>query len=149
MVNNPNPRRVIKGNLKTRVSGSRIKIDNGPVYHLGVVQSLVSEYSVVVLGDSKAASDMKMRFMPRMETAELQELFMYLRPYDHDDPHYVESEQDPIKSGMTVDADAYRIRWMRLKKIECKRTGLPIFVKFGFRDSNPRCIIVSTHPSDF
>lgn len=152
MVNNLNPRRRVSGELKTRTTRSgRTKITNGPVYHLNIVKQLVSNYSVTVIGGSKAEKDMgnPAMFMPRMEPAELVELFQHLISHEQDNTHYVESERDPVTNNMIVDADAYKIRWLRRKKIECKLTGQPIFVKFGFRESNPKCIIVSTHPDKY
>lgn len=145
MVNNPNPRQVVFGSCQVKVSASgRQKIDNGPVYDLAIVKQLVRSYGVTPMTNN-SDQHMALTFVPLLGKAELAELVLCLRV----DEHYIESERDYVRSGMLVDADAYKIHWHRTKRAECKRTGLPVFVKFGFRESNPNCIIVSVHPSKY
>lgn len=145
MVNNLNPRLLVFGACQIRSTGDgREKIDNGPVYDLAIVKQLVSRHGVFPM-TNRSDNDMASAFVPMLDRAELAELVMCLNGNDH----FIESERDVVRAGMLVDADAYRILWHRIKRAECKRTGLPVFVKFGFRESNPNCIIVSIHPAKY
>lgn len=143
MVNNPNPRILAAADCKLRpAANGRTKIRNGPIYDLNVVKQLVVAFPLVVI-NTDGQEDMKLEFTPKLTMAELQTLILALRPELYDD-----SECCKTSVGMTVDCDGYAIWWNRNREIESREFGRKIYVKFGFRDRNPRCIVVSIHPSN-
>ena len=91
--------------------------------------------------NDKADADMVREFNPDLTPAELIQIICKLR----NDPNYLVSERCTVRNNMTVDSDEYRIFWNRNRNAECNRTGQPVLLKFGFRESNPKCIIVSIH----
>ena len=95
--------------------------------------------------NDKAEDDMEREFDPELTPDELIKIIRSLR----NDPNYLESERCTVRNNMTVDSDEYRIHWNRNRKSACNRTGLPVLLKFGFRESNPKCIIVSIHPARY
>jgi hypothetical protein len=89
----------------------------------------------------QATDDMAKGFSPMLDEAELVDLIQVLRP-----EHFIESEQCATSYGMTLDCDAYAIRWDRRNRREWAH-GAKVFVKFGFRENNGRCFVVSIHPA--
>ncbi len=146
MVNNLMPRLVVHGAcvVRKQARSERLKITNGPVYSLGVAQTFVEKHGLVVM-NGRAEHDMENAFHPDLTEDELVQVFLCLR----ESAHYLESERCLVRANMTVDSDAYRIVWDRRRMAEGVKSGLPVFIKFGFRESNPRCIIVSVHPAKY
>ncbi len=142
MVNNPNVRMVQPAHTKTKVSGKRTKITNGPLYDLAIAKALLRQHGLRVVNE-KAGEDMLCHFDPILTEDELAVLILAF-----DARHYVESERCATSVGMEVDCDGYAICWNRSTCREWAH-GRKIFVKFGFRAANPRCLVVSIHPSSW
>lgn len=144
MVNNSNVRLLVRGACATRRNAKgRIKIDNGPVYDLAITKRMLAAHGLVVVNED-AEEDMNGAFIPALEPDELTAIIQSL----DEGRHFVESERCRTTNGMEIDADAYAIYWNRNKRIESTSVGTKTFVKFGFREMNPQCLIVSIHPSN-
>ena len=124
---------------KLKVSGKRTKISNGPIYDLSVAKALMREHGLRVINDEAQIS--QSNFDPVLTDDELKALILALGS-----SHYIESERCGTSVGMTVDCDAYAVRWNRNRRLEWEH-GRKIYVKFGFRASHPRCLVVSIHYS--
>lgn len=144
MVNNLNPRKLVPGACQTKQKADgRTKITNGPVYDLEVAKELLKLNGLVVVNEN-ADEDMGSSFTPSMEPDELKALVLAL-----DSNRYEDSERCKTTNGMIVDADSYTIYWNRSKRIGLPASSGPKeYVKFGFRENNPKCLIISIHPAD-
>jgi hypothetical protein len=144
MVNNPKLRKLIPGACRIkRTANGRTKIINGPVYDLNVAKELLKLNGLVVVNEN-ADEDMSSSFTPSMEPDELKALVLAL-----DSSRYEDSERCNTTNGMIVDADGYTIYWNRSKRIGLPASSGPKeYVKFGFRENNPKCLIISIHPAD-
>lgn len=140
MVNN-DPRIVVVGACVTRVNarGSTV-ITNGPIYELVKAQALLRVHGLRVITE-KAVSDQVAEFNPELDDDELAKFICELTVAD-----YQNSERCATSRGMTIDCDAYAMKWDRLYQRKWEH-GHKIFVKFGFSNNNPRCLIVSIHPA--
>ncbi|GEC97705.1 hypothetical protein ZRA01_37780 [Zoogloea ramigera] len=119
----------------------RQRIANGPVYNLAKVQKLVDLHGFVVINE-KAQDDQKQDFVPPLSDDELRKIIRSLEAR-----HFHRSERCITTNNMIVDADGYSISWLRSRKCEADRpgTGCDVYVKLGFRESNPKCLILSIH----
>lgn len=143
MVNNPTPRILVTGACVLRpTADGRRKIHNGPVYDLAVVQRMLPEHGLRVVNDT-ADKDMRIKFKPLLLDEELPPVILALRSELR-----VESERCRTSLGFEMDCDAYRIKWDRTRCREWEHAN-PIYIKFGFRDNNPRCLVASIHPSSW
>ena len=149
MVNNESHRRIVAGEyrLARESKEGRTRVRNGPIYHLSAIKALVMEFGLHVVVN--AAEDMASKFAEALTKQDVADIIVLGLRNDDVVNHHVESEICKTENGMVIDCDAYRIRWRKDKKCECKSTGLPIYLKFGFRPSNPKCIIVRLHPSTY
>lgn len=148
MVNNPipqcnNPRIVVSRDCIIRRSGDREWINNGPVYDLAIAQQLLKLNGLAVVNDS-ARYDMANSFNPELTETQLKLLILALKS----DVHYIESERCATSNRMTIDSDAYSIRWNRKRAMECN-SSQKIYVKFGFRENINRCLVVRIHISKY
>lgn|SRR3989339_371711 len=143
MVNN-NLRILVYGACTTtvRAKDGRTIITNGPVYDLAVSQSLLKVHGLRVLND-KADFDMDLDFTPALTDEELVDFICALSDAD-----YEKSERSATSVKKTVDCDGYAMHWNRLRKCRWAH-GLKIYVKFGFFENNPRCLVVSIHPARY
>lgn len=141
MVNNENLRRLVRGVYATKQAGERRLVTNGPIYDLAIAQRLLRLFGLHVINDD-ADKDMVTEFRPALTTKQLTEIILKLT-----DSHYAGSEICDTTPGMVVDADAYTIYWNRTRSIESMIAGTKIYLKFGFRESNPKCLILSAHPA--
>lgn len=112
----------------------------GPIYHLNIVKAAVQQHGVRVINDS-AQTDMVHEFTPPMDEAELAEFIRALTSN-----HYHASEWCQTSVRMLIDCDAYAMKWDRINRREWKYAD-EIYVKFGFKEFHPFCIIVRIHPS--
>lgn len=137
MVNNPK-RLVSLDEIRIRRSGDRQIITNGPLYDLNDVQRHVRQHGLRVVNED-AQNDQINDFDPVLVDEELADFICALRP-----DLFHRSERCATSVGMTVECDAYVMGWNR---ITCREwaSGKRIYVKFGFRDNNPRCLVVSIH----
>jgi len=142
MVNNPNPRILVAGRciVRTTSRGRRI-ITNGPVYDLTIAQQLLRVHGLHVVNE-RADTDMITRFYPALTPASLSPIILTLTSN-----HYVGSEICATGVNMELHADAFTICWNQQRCAESKVSGRETYLKFGFRENNPKCLIVSIHPS--
>lgn len=112
----------------------------GPIYCLDQVKDAVRTHGVNVIND-KASEDMVNEFTPPMEEVELCAFICALEDY-----HFHASEWCQTSVRMVIDCDSYSMKWDRYQLVEWEY-GQEIYVKFGFREHHPVCIIVSAHPS--
>ena len=148
MVNNPNPRILDHGDCRIRRGvKNRKSITNGPVYNLEIAQRLIDRHGVkgIRVVNVKARESMvnPREFDPPMLESELMALILALREEDH----WEGSERCVTSEKTEVDCDEYRIRWNRAR--ECESTnpnfGRLIYVKLGFLDNDPTCLVISIH----
>lgn|GEM_PF-3147053 len=140
MVNNPKLRLVELADCKIKqAANGRRKITNGPIYDLKCAQDMLKAHGLRVV-NSQADADMQNEFDPEMTDDELSSFIFCLTT-----AHYLRSEYCLTSSpGMTVCCDEFGMRWNRLRGREWEH-GQKIYVKFGFRENNPRCLVVSVH----
>lgn len=140
MVNN-NPRVLVSGACNTLVNaGGRTIVNNGPVYELVKAQALLSLHGVRVINE-QAVSDQASEFNPELSDDELIKFICELKEAD-----FQNSERCATSVGRTIDCDAYAMKWNRLRHIRWAH-GQKIYVKFGFLECNPMCLVVSIHPA--
>lgn len=148
MVNNPNPRILDHGDCRIRRGAKNRKIiTNGPIYKLEIAQLLIKRHGVkgIRVVNVKAQQSMgnPREFDPPMLESELMALILTLREEDHREG----SERCVTSEKTEVDCDEYRIRWNRAR--ECESTNLNfgrlIYVKLGFADNDPTCLVISIH----
>lgn len=140
MVNN-DPRIIVIGACITRVNArGSTAITNGPIYNLVKAQVFLKVHGLRVITD-KGVSDQATEFNPELDDNELVKFICELNTTD-----YQSSERCATSVGMTVDCDAYAMKWNRIDQKRWEH-GRKIFVKFGFSNNNPRCLIVSIHPA--
>ena len=149
MVNNASLRRLVVGQYKLSKQSKdddRRRVRNGPIFELSVVKELVREHGVRIL-NTNAQRAMLTDFDPPLEDSEIQEIIVHALRHDDEKTHYVEAEVCKA-NGMVVDCDAYSIRWNRIrhKESNCSRA---IYLKFGFKENRPICLIVRVHPDKY
>lgn len=137
---NTKHRLLVSGACSIRQSNDRKIITNGPVYDLSEAQSLLRQHGLRVVNDL-AEQDQVEVFDPEMSDAELTEFILNLVSGDR-----VGSERCRTTNGMQIDCDAYAMLWNRIKKARWQY-GAKLYVKFGFSENNPRCLVVSIHPA--
>lgn len=113
---------------------------NGPIYCLNLVKVAVQQHGVRVINDS-AQADMVHAFIPVMDEVELAAFINALT-----NRHFHASEWCQTSVRMLIDCDAYAMKWDRINRREWKY-GEEIYIKFGFKEHHPFCIIVRIHPS--
>jgi len=112
----------------------------GPIYDLGAVKAAIQQHGVKVVNDN-AHEDMVHKFDPPMDEEELAAFVNSLTF-----AHFHASEWCKTSGKMLIDCDAYAMMWNRVNRCEW-RYGEEIYVKFGFKEHHPFCIIVRVHPS--
>lgn len=112
----------------------------GPIYCLDLVKAAVQQHGIRVVNDS-AQMSMVHDFTPPMGEVELVAFITALMKN-----HFHASEWCNTSVRMLIDCDAYAMKWDRSNLREW-RYGAEIYVKFGFKEHHPVCIIVSAHPS--
>ena len=112
----------------------------GPIYDLALVQAAVAQHGVYVINDS-AQHHMVHSFTPELDEEELAAFILALTPV-----HFHASEWCQTSVKMKIDCDAYAMKWDRMNRLEWKYAD-EIYVKFGFKERHPVCIIVRVHPS--
>jgi hypothetical protein len=142
MVNNSTHRLLVSGACNIKVSSrSGQIITNGPVYDLGLSKQLLSQHGLTVI-NQVAENDQVDRFSPEMKDDEINDFIMALS-----DNEYEASERCKTSVGMTVDCDAYAMKWNRARLCRWEYAS-KIYVKFGFSQfSNSVCLILCIHPS--
>lgn len=148
MVNNPALRRLVVGqyDLSKATADGRQRVRNGPIFNLVAVKKLVRDNGVHVLNPNADAT-MSQDFSPELLTEEIEDIIVNGLRFDDAKSHYVESEICKA-NGMPVDCDAYSIKWNRRKRTESNYSQA-IYLKFGFKDNRPLCLIVRVHPSKY
>lgn len=142
MVNNLPLRRLVAGQYVTKISAKgRVKIINGPIYELETVKEMLRTHGLKPV-NLDADTDMMTRYDPQMEDDELHDVILALQPN-----HYDGSEICRTTSGMEVHADGYAIYWRRFNRTESSN-GEKTYVKFGYRENNPKTLVLSIHPAD-
>jgi len=123
----------------------RRRITNGPVYDLMAVKDVVSnpDNSIKFVTSNAAHDKFKFDMGPRA-----------LRPFIAKlkagaDGHYKHSERceaspATIPPPWELDCDAYAMKWNRITQQEFS-DGMEFYLKFGFSDHTPGCLIVSIH----
>lgn len=140
MVNNV-LRILVVGTCVTNVNASgRTIISNGPIYELIEAQALLRANGLRVITD-KGDLDQKTEFNPELNDDELKDFICELSVAE-----YQNSERCTTSGKMTIDCDAYAMKWDRLHHKRWEH-GRKIYVKFGFANNNPRCLVVSIHPA--
>lgn len=148
MVNNPNPRILDHGDCRISQGAKNRKIvTNGPIYNLEIAQRLIDRHGTrgirVVNVKARQSMASPREFDPPMLESELMALILALREEDH----RIGSERCATSAKTEVDCDEYRIRWNRAR--ECESTnpsfGRLIYVKLGFVDNDPTCLVISIH----
>jgi len=114
----------------------------GPIYELGAVKAAIQQHGVKVVNDN-AQSDMVHEFDPPMDEEELAAFINSLMNI-----HFHASEWCKTSGKMIIDCDAYAMKWNRVNRCEWKY-GEEVYVKFGFKEHHPFCIIVRVHPSTY
>ena len=138
MVNNQKHRLLVSGACITSVRAKgRVRIDNGPVYDLKEAQCLLAIYGLVVINES--ARNDQSSFLPKFSDDELTDFILALTSGDFD-----VSERCKTSVGRTLDCDGYAMTWNRSRACRWS-SGARFYVKFGFGDVDPRCLIVSIH----
>jgi hypothetical protein len=132
---------MVPGDYSIRIIDRRRKIINGPVYDLATAQQLLKIHGLHVVNES-ADDDMITEFRRGLTSEDLKKIILTLGGN-----HYDDSEICSTSKGMTIDADGYTIYWNRTREIESMQAGQKTYIKFGFRDNNPKCLIVSIHPA--
>lgn len=144
MVNNAPLRRLVFGQYvmeKPRKGDDRKRVGNGPIFHLAKAKQLVEKHGVIV--SESATDDMSKRFVPAITEDDAKAIIV-----DHlASHHFWRSEICKFRNGMEIDCDGYKISWNLHGKCEDIVSGIPIYIKFGFRDNFPKGIIVSFHES--
>lgn len=145
MVNNKNPRRLTAAEYKLRKSGERTRLikGQGPIYDLQTAQELLNLHGLDVV-NANAYLSMNSEFAPPLTKDDIKLAIAALKV----DEHYVESEICKV-ANESIDADAYTIYWKRNGNKECKLTGTKLYIKFGFRNDDPKCLIVRVHRSKY
>jgi len=113
---------------------------SGPIYRLDIVKAAVQQHGVKVINDS-ANLDMVHEFTPPMDEIELAAFICALTK-----AHFHASEWCQTSVRMLIDCDAYAMKWDRINRREWQYAD-EIYVKFGFKEFRPFCIIVRIHPS--
>lgn len=140
MVNNDKHRLLVRGACKTKIApDGRTYIVNGPVYDLKLAQAMLKVHGLRVVNES--AEDDQKSFQPEMTDQELAAFILALEGSD-----FQGSERCGTSIGKTLDADSYAMKWNRNRSARWEH-GQKIYVKFGFGNVNPRCLIVSIHPA--
>lgn len=141
MVNNRINRLLVSGACVLSVNANkRTIITNGPVYPLTEAQSLLKRFGLLVIND-QADFDQSNEFNPELDDEELIKFIVAL-----DETDYENSERCGTSAGKTIDCDAYAMKWNRHRR-ERWDHGFKIYVKFGFFENNPKCLVVSIHPA--
>lgn len=141
MVNNP--RKLVCGMCTVFInSESRAIISNGPVYDLAIAQQLLKVHGLRVLNEL-AQEDQTHEFSPSLTDEELQDFICALQDSD-----FEKSERCATSVKKTVDCDAYAMCWNRTSRCRWAH-GMKIYVKFGFFENNPRCLVISIHPAKY
>lgn len=142
MVNNLPLRRLVAGQYVTKISAKgRVKIINGPIYELETVKEMLKVHGLKPV-NLDADTDMMTRYDPQMEEDELRDVILTLQPN-----HYDDSEICRTTNGMEVHSDGYAIYWRRFNRTESSN-GEKTYVKFGYRENNPKTLVLSIHPAD-
>lgn len=143
MVNNDH-RLLVSGACQTviRKTSGRTIISNGPVYELAKAQILLTIHGLRVINES-AALDQSNEFTPELDDDELIKFICELKGTD-----FQNSERCKTSVGMTIDSDAYAMKWNRHTQKRWEH-GNKIYVKFGFYGNQLRCIVVSIHPAEY
>lgn len=140
MVNNQKHRLLVTGACKIRAgAGGRLKITNGTVYDLKEAQQLIRVHGLVVVNDS--AHQAQQQFSPELTDEELTKFILALVGND-----YVESERCKSTVGLTLDCDAYTMKWNRNRCCRWEYAA-KLYVKFGFSYQDNRCLVLRIHPS--
>lgn len=142
MVNNKALRLVsVDDCIIQRDSQDRKKITNGPVYDIVVAKTVIEGTDIRIV-TTKAALD-------RWEDDGLDD--DQLRPFiEHLSAELRKHSERCLTSaritGMEweVDCDGFSMKWNRFFK-QPWQDGKKYYLKFGFRDDNPDCLIVSVH----
>lgn len=100
---------------------------------------MLRQYGFRVINDD--AGNDQASFQPEMSDNELSAFILALAKED-----YAGSERCATSIGMTIDADAYAMKWNRNRCIRWEY-GAKLYVKFGFSAVNPKCLVVSIHPA--
>lgn len=142
MVDNK-PHRILVSGACVIKKGSRGRelIVNGPVYDLAQAQAMLKQHGLRVVNDD--ALDDQASFQPQMSDQELTAFILALSKED-----YEGSERSSTSIRMTVDADSYAMKWNRNRCVRWEH-GAKLYVKFGFSNVNPTCLVVSIHPANW
>jgi len=89
------------------------------------------------------ALDDQASFQPQLSDQELTAFILALSEED-----YEGSERSATSIRMRVDADSYAMKWNRNRCIRWEH-GAKLYVKFGFSNVNPICLVVSIHPANW
>jgi hypothetical protein len=141
MVNN-DPLRILHADDCVIVvdSQDRQKIDNGPVYFLPEAQRVVKNLGIRIV-TAKAADD---GFKFGLGATNLRPFIEALL-----DDYYKHSERCLTSAALTkiewnLDCDGYSMKWNRTAKRNWS-DGKEFYLKFGFSEHDPKCLIVSIH----
>lgn len=134
------PVRLLPNLIPPNPLGNNNRKINGPIYRLDLVKLAVRQHGVRVINDSAQAA-MEHQFAPPMDESELEDFIDCLTTN-----HFHDSEWCQTSVRMLIDCDAYAMKWDRNNRREWKYAD-EIYVKFGFKEHHPFCIIVRVHPS--
>lgn len=142
MVNNPNLRTLVTGQYETVTSkkDGRIRVRNGPIYNLELAKKLLNEHGFIPVNENVETG--LSEFSPPWDESDIPLVINALRA-----DLWIESEICRFTTrGIPVDCDAYRIRWNKFRRMEWQHAS-PAYIKFGFKENHPKCLIVSAHPA--
>ena len=129
------------GQYVTEISKTgRVKVKNGPIYELATVKEMLKVRGLKPV-NLDAEADMMTSYNPQMTEAELGDIIRTLQS-----AHYDDSEICRTTHRMEIHADGYAIYWRRFNRTE-SANGEKTYVKFGFRENNPKTLVLSIHPA--
>lgn len=104
----------------------------GPIYELGVVQSLVCAAQIHVATDrcEQSLEDLE------WDLDDVAGIMLVLQPQD-----YHTSEWCTGRSRIVLDADAYQVRYDDLERCRGDWRHPEYYIKFAFRNNDPRLIV--------
>lgn len=120
----------------------RQRITNGPVFCLATAKAHLASDGLIVVNET-ARDDQARGFDPQLDDGDI---IAFINALVEDD--WIESERCKTSVRMTLDCDAYAMRWNRHKRCRWEYAA-KIYIKFGFADNIHRVLIVSIHPATY
>jgi len=144
MVNNRENLWMLKGLIfpAEALTDSNRMIHGGPVFDLDIVKQLLDAHGFWVINND-VDKDLENEFSPPMSDNEIKAVLQALRYELHDTSQWVRTS-----AGQTMPCDAYLIKWNRNRQIEWEH-GRKLYVKFGYRANQSKCLLVSFHNAKY